>query len=110
MKQAYVYIMSNKNRSTIYIGVTSNLDRRVLKHKAGIGSRFTSRYYLSDLIYFEPIKGIHHAIKREKQLKNWNKDWKWDLIKQNNPTVEDLAKEWYSSEDIEVYINKVKKI
>lgn len=106
MKQAYVYIMSNKNRSTNYIGVTSNLDRRVLEHKAGIGSSFTSRYYLSDLLYFEPIKGIYHAIKREKQLKNWNKDWKWNLIKQENPGFEDLAKDWYSAEEIEIYKNK----
>ena len=109
MKQAYVYIMSNKNRSTIYIGVTSNLDRRVLEHKARIGSSFTSRYYLSDLLYFEPIKGIHHAIKREKQLKNWNKDWKWNLIKRENPCFEDLAQDWYSKGEIEMYKNIVKR-
>ena len=103
MKQGYVYIMSNKNRTTTYIGVTSNLERRILEHKSGCGSAFTKRYNLHDLIYFESIWGMLNAIKREKQLKNWHKDWKWNLIKGENPQLNDLAIDWYTKEEIEEY-------
>lgn len=74
MKHGYVYIMSNRNRTTTYIGVTSNLERRILEHKTGFGSKFTKRYNLVDLLYFETIFGMMNAIDREKQLKNWHKD------------------------------------
>ena len=57
MKEGFVYIMSNKNRTTIYIGVTSELEHRVKAHKSGVGSVFTSKYNLTDLIYFERING-----------------------------------------------------
>jgi len=58
---------------------------------------------LSILVYFEPIKGIHNAIKREKKLKNWHKEWKWNLIKSKNPELIDLAKDWYSKNELELY-------
>ena len=83
-KQGFVYMMSNKNRTTLYIGVTNNLERRVLEHKAGIGSAFTKRYNVHDLMYWEKIYGMGKAIAREKQLKRWHKDWKWNLIKEDN--------------------------
>ena len=95
--------MSNKNRTTLYIGVTSNLERRVLEHKSGYGSVFTKRYKLHDLLYFEAIMGMQNAINREKQLKNWHKEWKWNLIKQKNPELKDLAETWFSKEEIEEY-------
>lgn len=66
-KGGYVYIMSNYNRTTLYIGVTSNIERRVLEHKAGSGSGFTSKYKLTDLLYTESVPGIEEAIAREKQ-------------------------------------------
>jgi putative endonuclease len=103
MKQGYVYIMSNKNRTTLYIGVTSNLERRVLEHKSGLGSIFTKRYNLHDLLYYESIAGMQNAINREKQLKNWHKSWKWNLIKTENPELKDLAREWFTEEDIKEY-------
>src|SRR5690554_5858938 len=103
MKQGFVYIMSNKNRTTIYIGVTSNLERRILEHKSGVGSMFTKRYNLHDLIYFERISGMLNAINREKQLKRWHKQWKWNLIKEENPQLVDLAWDWYTKEEIEGY-------
>jgi len=91
MKTGYVYIMSNKNKTTFYIGVTNNLERRVAEHKEGSGSKFTSKYKLYELIYYEIIYDIEQAIKKEKQLKNWHRDWKLNLIKSLNPEMKDLS-------------------
>ncbi len=90
MKQSFVYILTNTYRTTFYIGVTSNLEKRILEHKQGVGSAFTKKYNLSDLIYFEKFSDIHQAISREKQLKNWHKEWKINLIKKVNPTLKTL--------------------
>lgn len=106
MRKAYVYIMSNKNRSTLYIGVTNNLERRILEHKAGFGSAFTTKFNLTDLIYFEQFEGIKNDIEREKQLKNWHKEWKWNLIKEENPSLSDYAEDWFAEEQIENYIEE----
>ena len=91
MNSGCVYIMSNKNRTTLYIGVTSNLATRVLEHRNGTGSKFTSKYNCFDLIYFEYYPSIVVAIAREKQLKNWHRDWKINLIKSENPELLDLS-------------------
>ena len=98
MARSYVYIMSNKKLTTLYIGVTNDLERRVLEHKMGIGSDFTKRYKLDRLVYFEDGVLIEDAIAREKQLKRWHREWKWNLIKSMNPTFEDLSKDWYGDE------------
>lgn len=81
MKTGYIYIMANIKKTTFYIGVTSDLKERVAQHKAGLGSVFTSKYKLHDLVYFERIFDIEQAIKREKQLKSWHRDWKINLIR-----------------------------
>lgn len=91
---AYIYIMSNKNLTTFYIGVTNDLERRVKEHKDGVGSEFTTKYKLKSLVYFEIISEIKNAIQREKQLKNWHREWKIDLIKSINPKMIDLAIDW----------------
>lgn len=91
---AFVYIMSNKNTTTFYIGVTNDLERRVKEHKQGNGSEFTSKYQLTYLVYFETVSDIDTAIKREKQLKNWHRQWKINLIKEINPDLKDLAINW----------------
>lgn len=93
MKKSYVYILSNKNRTVIYIGVTGDLIKRISDHQNGVGSDFTRKYKLKDLIYFEEFTDIIQAISREKQLKNWRKEWKWDLIKEFNPELKDLFSE-----------------
>ena len=98
MYRSYVYIMSNKKLTTLYIGVTNDLERRVLEHKQGTGSDFTARYKLDRLIYFEQGSRIEDAIEREKQLKRWHREWKWNLIKSMNPTLEDLSVGWYDEE------------
>ena len=90
MKQSYVYLLSNKNRTVLYIGVTANMIERVTDHKNSRGSVFTKKYNVSDLLYFETFTNMNDAIKREKQLKTWHKDWKWDLIKEHNKDLRDL--------------------
>ncbi len=100
MKIGFVYIMSNVKRNTLYIGVTSNIERRILEHKVGIGSKFTSKYNLHHLLYFEKLPTIGEAIDREKKLKNWHKEWKWNLIKEFNSKLEDLAQYWYRPDEL----------
>ncbi len=91
-----VYIMTNKNRTVIYIGVTNDLVRRVYEHKTHYNKRsFTHRYNLVYLIYYELFDSIEEAILREKQLKNWHREWKWNLIKKYNPDLKDLSEGWY---------------
>ncbi len=91
MSKGYVYILSNIERTTLYIGVTKNLNQRIWQHKQGIGSKFTSKYKLTILLYAEEHQSITDAITREKQLKKWHKEWKWNLIKRENPELID----WY---------------
>lgn len=90
MQTSYVYILTNKNRSTLYIGVTSDLKKRMIEHAHGEGSSFTKKYNLKNLIYFEEFSDINQAISREKQLKNWKREWKLNLIKETNPTLKTL--------------------
>ncbi len=90
MQLSYVYIMTNTYRTTFYIGVTTNLEERVVQHKVGVGSKFTAKYNLKDLIYFEEFTDIEQAIAREKQLKNWRKEWKLNLIRKENSKLETL--------------------
>jgi putative endonuclease len=89
-----VYIMSNKTRTVFYTGVSNNLERRVWEHKNGEGGTFTSKYNCYYLVYFEEYADINNAIAREKQLKNWHRKWKLELIKKQNPDLADLAKDW----------------
>ncbi len=90
-KGGSVYIMSNPKRTVLYIGVTSDLISRVIQHKNGQGSQFTKKYHCIDLLYHEEFSTIQEAIVREKQLKNWHREWKWNLIKEFNPELIDLS-------------------
>ena len=83
--------MSNKSRSVLYIGVTSNLYRRAYDHRNLEGSIFTKWYKCTDLVYYEFYDRIVSAIKREKQLKKWNRLWKDRMIKRFNPELKDLS-------------------
>ena len=78
--------MTNKYRTTLYVGVTSSLNKRVIEHQNGMGSEFTKKYNLKDLIYYEEFSNINQAIATEKQIKNW----KLNLIKETNPNLETL--------------------
>jgi putative endonuclease len=90
MKEGYVYTMSSVTH-TIYIGVTSDLERRVWQHQHGEIEGFTTRYDLDRLVYYESCGDIRGAIEREKQLKGWRREKKNALIESLNPTWEDLA-------------------
>ena len=89
-KGGYVYIVTNLNKTTLYIGVTSNLYSRIYEHKDGTGSYFTSRYKCKILVYYEFFERIEDAIQKEKRLKKWNRRWKDELITEFNPTWKDL--------------------
>ena len=89
-KGGYVYIVSNKKRSVLYIGVTSNLHSRIYEHKSGNGSQFTKKYKCTDLLYYQFYNSIEEAIIREKQLKKWKRAWKDELIQEFNPEKRDL--------------------
>ena len=76
----YVYMTASQKRGTIYIGVTSDLGRRIPEHKSGEGSRFTGKYRVTRLVWYEEHFDIRDAIQREKSLKRWRRDWKFILI------------------------------
>lgn len=90
LKNGYVYIMTNKPFGTLYIGVTSDLIRRVWEHKEKRIEGFTKRYGLTCLIYYEVRERIDDAIVREKQMKEWNRNWKLRQIMEVNPEWRDL--------------------
>ncbi|KKP58567.1 MAG: Excinuclease ABC C subunit domain protein [Candidatus Gottesmanbacteria bacterium GW2011_GWA1_34_13] len=90
IKQYYVYIMTNHTNSVLYTGITNNLIKRVYQHRTEIGSKFTSRYKITKLVYYEVFKDIKEAITREKQLKAGSRKKKLELIKQFNLEFKDL--------------------
>lgn len=91
MKPGFIYIMTNKNNTTLYIGVTSNLPERILEHQQNkYHNSFTSRYKLYKLVYWESFQEIGDAIAREKQLKAGSRDKKIELINSLNPEWKDL--------------------
>ena len=96
MKQYSVYIMTNKS-GTLYIGVTNDLTRRMYEHKQGLGGQFTTRYRITQLLYFEETRDIHAALAREKQLKGWTRAKKLELIASDNPRWIDLSADWEHS-------------
>lgn len=93
MKNYYVYILTNKNNTTLYIGVTNDIERRLYEHKNGLVDGFTKKYNLHKLIYLEETSDALSAISREKQLKGWKREKKEVLINQVNPTWKDLCEE-----------------
>jgi putative endonuclease len=95
MRLYYVYIMTNRHRSTLYTGLTNSLEHRILQHKSKSIEGFTSRYHLDRLVYYEETDDIGAAIGREKQIKGWTRAKKVALIESMNPHWQDLAEGWY---------------
>ena len=89
IRYSYLYILGNEKPS-LYIGVTSDLIKRVYEHKNSLVDGFTKEYKIHDLLYFEVYEDINEAIKREKVLKHWKREWKLELIKKFNPEFKDL--------------------
>ncbi len=90
----FVYILSNWDDSVLYIGVTSNLPKRLYEHKNGLVEGFTKKYNVHKLVYYEGSSYMQSAIEREKQLKKWSRAKKNALVAQMNPTWCDLSTDW----------------
>ena len=89
----WVYIMANRYRGPIYIGVTSDLAARISQHREGKGSEFCAKYDLTRLVWAEFTRPIDEAIAHEKRLKRWRRDWKFELVEKGNPEWRDLFEE-----------------
>jgi putative endonuclease len=99
MRRNYLYILASKKQGTLYIGVTSNLARRVYEHKINIVPGFSSKYKTSVLVHIEEYSLMTDAIAREKTLKKWNRSWKIKLIDDHNPEWNDLSQYLLSQEE-----------
>jgi len=93
MKSFYIYILASKKRGTLYIGVTSDLVRRIWEHKSHFIDGFTKKYDVTQLVYYEEHANAEEAIHREKRLKEWQRQWKIELIEHFNPEWKDLYKD-----------------
>lgn len=90
MDPSYVYIMASQKNGTLYVGVTTDLVKRVYEHRNGLVEGFTKRYEVRSLVYYEVHMSVVEAIAREKQLKHWLRRWKLELIEENNSDWRDL--------------------
>lgn len=93
-KTYFVYILTNYGETTFYIGVTENLQKRLWEHKNKLVSGFTEKYNVNKLVYYETTNSVESALNREKQLKRWHRQWKINLIKENNPYFRDLSEDF----------------
>jgi putative endonuclease len=91
-KTYFVYILASGHHGTLYIGVTSDLRNRIEQHRTGLGSKFVSKYKIFRLVHVEAFTSPLEAIAREKQLKNWRRDWKIELIEKENLDWSDLSR------------------
>ncbi len=89
-RQPAVYILASKRNGTLYVGITSDLRRRIWEHRNDLVEGFTKKYGVHRLVYFEPHGDMNGAIRREKQIKKWNRAWKLKLIEQSNPEWDEL--------------------
>jgi putative endonuclease len=90
MKQFYIYILSSKRNGTLYLGVTSDIIKRVYEHKAKLHKGFTTKYNVTQLVYYEIWGTTKEAFARETQMKGWKRIWKLELIEKKNPEWKDL--------------------
>ena len=93
------YIMASGRNGTLYVGMTSNLQARVWKHKNGTHNGFSAEHGCTQLVWYEPHQWVTEAIRREKRLKKWLRDWKLAMIEEANPDWCDLAADWYRVND-----------
>jgi len=93
-KLYYVYILASQRHGTLYVGVTSNLIRRIHEHRSSVIAGFTRDYRVKKLVWFESTNDVREALELEKRLKRWKRRWKLELIEANNPEWKDLFQEW----------------
>ena len=89
-KKGYVYILTSRRNGTLYVGVTSDLVKRIEEHRLKLVDGFTEKYEITTLVYFETFEDIRDAIIRERQIKEWKRKWKTELIQSVNPYWHDL--------------------
>ena len=99
-KGGYIYFMTNRTNSVLYIGVTNSLTRRISEHNEGHGSNFTAKYNCDKLVYYEVFPDIEQAIAREKQLKHFKREWKNELVEKVNPEWRDIATDIVNNPDL----------
>jgi len=99
--QYWVYFMTNTKNTVLYIGVTNDIKRRIEEHRSKTIEGFTQKYQCNKLVYFEEFVNINDAILREKQLKNWKREWKNKLIEEFNLSWNDLYKIWENDYELE---------
>ena len=90
MKQFYVYILASKKNGTLYVGVTSDIRKRIYEHREGLYDGFTKQHSIKRLVWYEVHDTVATAIQREKNLKDWKREWKIELIEDKNPDWNDL--------------------
>ena len=95
MKNYYIYILASRKKGSLYVGITSDLLKRVYEHKKEYIDGFSKRYNTKKLVYYEVSSDPNSAIKREKILKKWKRQWKINLIEEKNPEWKDLSNGWY---------------
>lgn len=109
----WVYILTNKSNNVFYVGVTSNINQRIVEHKMKLYDGFTSKYNVDKLIYFEHFTDVYYAIAREKRLKRWNREWKMRLISKTNSEMRDMIYDFMNESqinDMKSYILEREKI
>ena len=94
MREYYVYILVSRKNGTLYVGMTEDIAKRVIRHKGGRGSKFVKKYNIQRLVYFEKANDYSEACNKERQLKSWERKWKLALIEQMNPEWKDLSNEF----------------
>jgi putative endonuclease len=104
--QAFVYFLTNKYNNVLYRGVTNNIIRRVAEHKVKVKKGYVNKYNCDKLVYYEQGTLISSAIVREKQLKNWKREWKNTLVNDFNPEWRDLSEDIGVTNEIVEYIRK----
>lgn len=91
MKRYFVYVLTNKNNKIFYVGMTSDLEKRIWEHKNRMVDGFTEKYNLKKLVWFGEGVDVNEIIRKEKQIKKWNKEWKKNLVEKSNPEWKDLS-------------------
>jgi putative endonuclease len=91
----YIYLLANWNNKVLYVGITNNLMRRVYEHKSKLVKGFSEKYNLTKLVYFEETTDIYTALAREKEIKQWRREKKDQMVNITNPDWVDLSKDWY---------------
>src|SRR5690349_2373335 len=91
VRPMFVYVLASDRHGTLYVGVTNDLQRRLQQHREGMNAAFTKKYRVHRLVHYEIHASPSEAILREKQIKNWHRDWKVNLIEQDNPDWNELT-------------------